>query len=182
MKHTWYALRVESQKEIVISQILRRMHYMAVTPTESVWRFTPKKRRSTEKVREKVRKDYPIMYGYVLIAFPEQVEPNWFNLLSLDIIRSVVSFEGRPMQLDTREVEETLRQWGAGLTAPTIQKFMRTHAEYQVGDTVKVFAGGMDGLQGKVVEITGAEARVLMQLMSSEHVVSVPTQACEKAA
>lgn len=170
----WYALRVSPQKEFVVQRILSNCHYLAVAPAKSEWRKLNKYRKGKRRV------EYPVMYGYVLIAFPQGAQPPWFNILNFHIVNSVVGFNGRPLKLEY--VEDALARWGQSLSAPEIQKYMRTHGEFAVGDEVQVFAGGIDGVHGKVLDINEREAKVLMKFLGSEYEVRAPLDGCVKAA
>ena len=179
-ERVWFALRVKPQKEIVAERILRGLNYMAVTPTRSEWRHASRKA-VNQKRKRKVY--FPVMWGYVLVAFPsDQRFINWYDLTRLHIVSSIVAVNGLPLQLSGDQVDAAMKDWGVRLQARDISKYMRSHGEYEVGDTVHVFAGGFDGVEGKVVDITNGEARVLMKFMNAEHVVTAPLDGCAKAA
>lgn len=57
---------------------------------------------------------------------------------------------------------------------------MRTHHEYGVGDMVRVAVGPFEGIDVKVVGLTGAIAMIMLKILGRENEVSIPAADLEK--
>jgi len=174
----WYAFRVLSQDELKVARILRDAGFSAVVPVKHVYR----RRNRYAKARTLHR--FPLMYGYVLMAFDTPQIP-WHRLMDYNFLRGVVGVAGKPATLDQARVEAILMDEDRGhFTDSDLFKNMRTYHEYNVGDTVEVDAKGFDGLKGRVVNITpdGERAVVRVPFFGSEFDVEMPVDAAVKSA
>ncbi len=174
---TWFALRVPSQKELRCSKILRDGGVRAVVPYER------RSVRMHRNCRRKGRaKDYPTMWGYVLVAFTGPV--NWYALFTdFSFINGVVCFEGSPAVLDTNQVEEFLIREDKRnfVDSPFVRK-MRYKYEYEVNDMVRINTQGFADYPAKVIEIDEHSAKVLLTFLGAEREIRVPVDQAYKAA
>lgn len=171
----WYALRVRAQTERSVASRLRWQGACAVVPVHRSWR------RQNRYTKSKARRERPIMPGYVWIALPDPA--NWHDVLCWDYVFSVVSFDGRPLPMNKKQVEKMLTDERNGLFADDdLWRNMKSYGEYTIGDEVEFDGSGFQGMRGKVVDITEAEAKVLIRFLGSERVVTAPVDACQKYA
>jgi transcription antitermination factor NusG len=153
----WYALLVAPQKEFVAQKILRRYGLRTFVPVRREWR------RVNKFTADKLLRAFPLAPRYVFAGFKPGV-PLWFDLFALPVVSGAVCICDRPMRLPTGEVVKMIRKLGGGLNAAEAARFMRTHHEFAVGDTVEVTAGPFEGMRVPVVSISGPRARVLLSL------------------
>lgn len=171
----WFAFRVPPQKELRAAKILRDKGFRAVVPVARKWR----RKNRFQKCR--TIQQYPLMYGYVLMRFEGAVP--WFELFSLSFIQGVVGFDGKPGVLDTQQVEDMLdAENGGAFSDDDLFQNMRTYGEYSKGDNVHVFAGGLDGLLGKVLAIRPDKVTVEVPLFNSKVRMTIPPDGAVKAA
>jgi transcription antitermination factor NusG len=174
----WYAFRVLSQDELKVSRILRDAGFSAVVPVKHVYR------RRNRYAKSRTLHRFPLMYGYVLMAFETPQIP-WHRLMDYSFLRGVIGIAGRPAVLEQKRVEEILMDEDRGhFTDSDLFKNMRTYHEYNVGDTVEVDAMGFDGVKARVISITpdGERAVVRVPFFNSERDVEIPVDVAVKSA
>lgn len=172
----WYALRVESQKELRCAKILRDSGISATVPYEQKYRGINRYRKGRKL------KSFPLMWGYVLVRLERPV--NWLKLFEdFSFLRSVVSVEHVPVALDGAQVDAFLSRADRKhfVDSPLVRN-MRTHCEYSVGDDVILDNDAFHGLRGRVVDLTEDDAKILIQFLGAERAVTIPVGEAVKAA
>lgn len=168
---TWYALTVPPQKEFAAQDILSRRGVVTFCPFESLWR---KKSRYT---KEKELRHFPVMPRYVFAGF--SAEPSWYHVFRMPLIVSVVGLKGEPAPIDG--MTNLVGMFRNGLRRPSAERHMRTHREYNVGDAAVVVDGPLADRIVKVEEIRGGHAIFRMELLGSEHRLSIALDKLEAA-
>lgn len=176
-RHTWYALKVLSQKEFVAQAMLKERGLLTYVPVRKEWRH---KNRYDKARMKKVLVSYPQAYGYVLVGFTDRQMapgniPYWLRLFSIPVIRGVVGIEleRKPVALDHASLIELSKRFPNGMQRPDHEAFMRTHREFKPGDTVTNPNGPFDGHMLKVISIKGMKTKAIAQLFGAEHEVTL---------
>jgi acetolactate synthase regulatory subunit len=96
----WYALDVIRQKEYLVGHMFQRRGCMTFIPTEMGFR---KKNRYTKGKMEVAR---PALPGTIFVGFP--TAPNWFKVMTMNLVNGVLSLDDKPRRIDTASREWTL--------------------------------------------------------------------------
>lgn len=178
-RRDWFILRVTSQSEAVVVEILARRGITAFAPARSAWR------RANRFAKRKQRRWFSLAPGYVFIAFTDGARP-WDQVLDapgLTAVRAVVGVAGRPAVIPEVVMARLCQRWGVGrFEAPAHHAYQPTRREYQVGDWVEVLEGPFAGLEARVEELTGARAKVLLTVLGGVSPVTVPAESLGAAA
>lgn len=162
----WFALLTPPGKEFVAQKILRRYGLRTFVPVRREYR------RKNKFVKEKQLREYAIAPRYVFAGFPPGV-PLWFELFRLHIITGVVGLSGEPTRLPAASMIKLITHTAHGVNAPAVQKFMRTHHEFAVGQTVEVLDGPFKDRKVPVVAIRGAKAAIMLELFGVQQEVDI---------
>ncbi|PHR85952.1 MAG: hypothetical protein COA78_38545 [Blastopirellula sp.] len=169
----WFVAFVPPQKEFIAQKILTRWGGHVYLPLALKWR------RVNRYARAKQRIAYAAMPGCVFLGLAAD-DPRWYDLFLLDTVRGVLGLEGEPAALSGDGLHEFIERNRAKFTAPDEQKFMRTHHEFDVGDSVQIISGSFDGHTTKVEEITGRRAYFWLNLFGQITKCSVALDQLEK--
>ena len=177
----WFALRVISQRETMVQKILRYDGLKAFVKTEQ------RLRRKTK--RDAVRKPVPFCAasGYVFVGLPviptrgtDDHNP-WRLVRKLHLIRSVVSLDGQPVQLDPEALGAFLGY--DDFDTPDYFKFFRTgQAEFQIGDRVRISSPAFDGFELPVKDIQRGECIFDLVMLGRQSEIRIPIEHCYRAA
>ncbi|MEL6257566.1 MAG: transcription termination/antitermination NusG family protein [Pseudomonadota bacterium] len=176
---SWFAFRVEPQKERLAAQMVRNGGVFATVPLAQKWR----RKNRFQKKRQAVK--YPVMSGYILARLEGETlfDMPWRTVFSPHLVKSVVGANDRPLELSAQQVDNFLLKERNGVFSDaTIFKNMRTHGEFELGDLVEFTAQGFEGCKGRVVGLTEREARILAPFLGGEREIRAPVDACCKAA
>lgn len=171
----WYALRVLSQREQMVMKILRYDGIRAHIKTEK------RLRRKTKK--DPVRKPTPFCAApsYCFVGLPASDPHPWRLVRKLHLIRSVVSVEGRPAELDPVALSDFLGFDDYNL--PDHFKFFRTgQQEFKIGDVLRVASPSFEGFDLPLQDIQAGEAIFHLTLLGRMQELRVPVEQCYKAA
>lgn len=171
----WYALLTPPGREFVAQRILRRYGLRTFIPVRREWR------RKNKFVKIKDQFTYAAVPRYVMAGFMRSV-PLWFDLFNLPVVSGVVGRQGEPMLIPAKAVASLIRRTGGGLNAPAVQRYMRTHHEFTVGQTVEVIDGPFEGRKVPVVEIRGHCAVVLFEMFNIEQEIEIDMEILQAAA
>lgn len=178
---SWYLARVHSGKEFVAERILDDAGVIVFVPTET--RF----RRVNRTVKAKTEMRFAMIPGYLLIGISpadrEQVDAQWANLFRFDLVRGVIGQNGRPLAVPYHQVRGMLVRHSRGeFNAPDVQRWMRTHKEFAVGDRAEVLEGPFEGHVAEVTAIRGRQAVMVLELFGSLREVEVSLVVLGRAA
>lgn len=110
---------------------------------------------------QKVQTERRVLPGYVLVQM-DMTDDTWSLVKNTPGVTGFVGAANTPAPLSREEVDHLLR-------APTEQK-VRTRADFEVGETVKVIAGPLADFSGEIAEISPEQGRlkVLVSIFGRE--------------
>ena len=164
----WYALRVLAQRENMVKKHLIYRGYQAFTKLERRFgRWTNGKR---------IEKEYVAAPGYVFLGTTGNP---WREVHDCHLIRSVVSLNGRPVQLHPKGLSDFL-----GFDDFDLPDYFRhfREAPFQIGDIVTIDNRSFEGFELRVKDIQRGEAVFDLVMMGRETELRVPVSECFKAA
>ena len=153
--------------------LLQRAGFDVFLPIRQEWR------RATRYSKKKELVSFPLLANWIFVGWPVGVE-RWHQLMELDVVTGVAGGNGKPMLISQADIDHLRRKSASGgYRAPDRHANMRTKLEYDVGDMVKIDygpqAGPLDGMDAKVVDITGGSARALVQFLGSTRPIDIDT-------
>lgn len=178
----WYALRVLSQREQMVMKILRYDGIRAHIKTEKRLRRKTKK----EPVRKPVAFCAAPSYVFIGLDFSKTDangdRPNpWSLVRKLHLIRSVVSLNGTPAELDPSALSDFLGY--DDYSQPDYFKYFRTgQPEFKIGDMVRLAHPSFEGFDLPVKDIQAGEAIFHLTLLGRLQELRLPVEQCYKAA
>ena len=168
---SWYAFRVEPQKEFAAQEIVNRHGFRAVVPHE--WRFI----RGANAKRRSKTKIYPYVIGYVFVEIEHP--PNWYLMFSMHCLKSVVGSGGQPTPIPRQAIDGLLRLTGQSI--PHVLSRNTRRASFVPGDNVRIAEGPFTGFEGRVETVHGAKARMVFEMLGAMRDVDVPLDTLEAA-
>ena len=174
--HTWYALRVQSQREFLSQVLLQRKGILTYVPVRKEWRHKNKYDKALKK--EKVLISYPETVGYVFAGFsPNQLVleniPVWVSIFAIPTVKSAVGVSGRPLAIDRGSLKRLVKDYPNGMQRPDREQYMRTFKEFKEGDDVRICSGPFEGHIVPVKEIANGMARLPVTFLGEEHEITM---------
>lgn len=169
--YTWYALRVQPQRELSVARILHDVGFASFTPVAKRWEFPNRQTRARWEKREVIR---PIMPGWCFVGFARHT-PGWESIVWIPAVTAIVCQDGSPAPVPHDSVrrkdgsirrpglrELIVRQADGRFNAPDYQRWQETQATFQEGDRVVGILADETGdhLRATVVSIKGRDLRV----------------------
>ena len=162
----WYVINTYSGHENKVKANLehrvetigaRNRVRQVVVPTETV---------SELKDGKREEKDRTTMPGYVLVNM-EMTDDAWGLVKNTPGVTGFVGSRNKPIPLSQPEVDRLLHRETA--------ERPRTHAQFQVGESVKVISGPLSDFSGEIAEINedAAKLKVLVSIFGRETPVEV---------
>lgn len=110
---------------------------------------------------QKVTSERRVLPGYVLVQM-EMTDDSWSLVKNTPGVTGFVGAANTPAPLSREEIDHLLR-------VPTEQK-VRSRADFEVGETVKVIAGPLSDFSGEIAEISPEQGRlkVLVSIFGRE--------------
>mgnify|MGYP000032363611 CR=1 FL=1 len=166
---TWYIFRTEPQYEFKAEETLGRAGFVAFVPRE----YTHVKRRRGGNRSIALRK-HPRMPGYIIVGIEGQ--PNWFQLFDQrqgfgSTLKSVVGIGGLPEPVSNEAINRLQREQGEFIPH---RSSVPTRRDIRPGQTAEVITGPYRGSQGKIDNIRGGVATIMMQMFGTEMPVAMP--------
>jgi transcription termination/antitermination protein NusG len=164
--YRWYVINTYSGHEnkvkanlehrIETMRVRQRVRHVVV-PTEQVSELKDGQRVSVEK---------RTMPGYVLVNM-EMTDDAWNLVKNTPGVTGFVGSRNKPVPLSQPEVDRLLHRETA--------ERPRTHAQFRVGETVKVISGPLSDFSGEIAEINedAAKLKVLVSIFGRETPVEV---------
>lgn len=171
-KYDWYMVQTAPQREWVSHSIITDLGFPAFLPIRVAHR---RPNRHTEK--RKMR--FPLIPRSLFIGFIPGHEA-WLTLHHANACSGVVSLQGTPRALPSAIVHGFLYRIGAEVDAPNYERYMRTRAEYAVGDTVRVVDGPLSGHLVEVTDIRGPRAFAIIEAFTGQKPVEFQTGNLER--
>ena len=163
----WFVFRCNSdwRKQLAAHDRLKGMGYPAYCPTREAWRFMTRQNRVK---RRKVRKQFPILPGYMPIRL-NLLHVGAFHDVKPDDVYRVLGVGEAPICLTDSDMAHMGRNYGGSeFVAPDHHKCMENGREFDIGDVVEVMAGPWKGHSFPVEQITGDETRTLLKLLGKD--------------
>lgn len=207
---TWYALRVEPQKELAAEEILKNLGYAAFVPVEL--KFPRLKRGSRARDKSAPGRRYPIFQGHVLCgfegAYEGDVDPRWnedtqlslkhqqlpmYVLRELDstlirqrrmqgFIKGVYGAGGEPLIIPAKAVMTLLNISGTSIPWRKTRNPHKSYStDFRKGDTVEIVEGAFTGHTLPILDVKGKFAEFILRFLGSEQKVKVPLAFLEAA-
>lgn len=142
--YPWFALRVRSRFEATAKNILLGKEFETFFPSYESRSYWSDRVKSVER---------PLFPGYVFCRFDPH---NWLPVMKTPGVLEVVSFGGKPAQIDNNEIE-ALRL----LMKSSVPLFPR--AFLRVGQRVSIVRGPLAGLEG-VLERFDNNCRIVVSV------------------
>lgn len=171
----WFALRVVPQREKMVCGILQYDGLKAHYKTEM------RLRRKTR--RDPVRKEMEFCGapGYVFVGLSAAQPYPWRLARKLHLVRSVVTLNGAPAQLDPFKLVNFLKFRDESL--PDYFKFFKTGAqEFKIGDMLRITQPSFEGFELPLQDIRDGEAIFHLLLMNQQTELRIPIDQCYKPA
>jgi transcriptional antiterminator NusG len=164
--YRWYVVNTYSGHENKVKSNLehratslgqRRAIRSVVVPTETV---------SELKDGQKVSQEKRTMPGYVLVNM-EMTDDAWNLVKNTPGVTGFVGSRNKPIPLSQPEVDRLLHRETA--------ERPRAHAQFEVGESVKVISGPLSEFSGEIAEINedAAKLKVLVSIFGRETPVEV---------
>lgn len=180
----WFVLRVESTKEETLISVLDRKGIPAAIPT------IQKERVRRGKI---FRWRAPVASGYILIGFPGTARIMWHELTQFRMVyHPLRDDQGNAMQvpwvcpyvdkgvIKDGGVKALLSDFDA--IRKGAAKYLRGHAAFEANDNVRVQDGPFTGFEGKVQEVDGNAAIVLLNILGRQTPANMPVEHIVRAA
>jgi transcription antitermination factor NusG len=169
---SWFALRVIPQREDMVKKHLIRIGKKAFIKLERRFGKWIKGQRSD--------RFYCAAPSYVFVGLGDEENP-WDFVRTCHLIRSVVSKEGQPAQINPIVLADFLGF--DDFNMPEYFRYFRAPA-FEIGETVRIDAPSFEGLELPVKDIQRGEAifELVMFAGAAPAEVRVPLESCYKAA
>ena len=182
LEKRWYVLRVASNREEQVRDVLERKVEVEglqdeigriLVPTEKVKRV----RAGQQRVYE--RKLYP-GYVFVEMAVAEDgslLEKSWFVINETNGVGDFIGTEGKPSAMSDSDVSKMLNQAERPEETPQVQM------EFNKGDQIKVKGGSFEGFEGAVEQIDSEKGtvRVIVSIFGRPTPLDIEYWQVEKA-
>ena len=180
----WFVLRVESQKEEALIRVMDLLGIPAAIPT------VQKERVRRGKI---LRWRAPVASGYVLIGFPGTARIMWHEITRFRIVYTPLrDHQDNPVQVPwecTYSDRSVMRDGGVKTLLTDFEavrvgaaKYLRARPAFEANDNVRVQAGPFEGHQGKVQEVVGGAAIVLLNILGRQTPANMPLEHIVRAA
>ena len=167
---SWYALRVISQREDMVKKHLIYRGHQA---------YTKRERRFGKWINGKrTDKEYVAAPSYVFIG---TYGNPWAEVHNCHLIRTVVSYNGRPAQLHPKGLSDFLGFDDFNLP-DYFRHFRYMEAAFKVGEMVTIDNPAFAGFELRVKDIQRGEAIFDLVMMGRETELRIPVSECSKAA
>lgn len=171
----WFALRTTSTYEFMVRNILRRRGLASFIKTEQ------RLRRKTKRDPVRKKQAFCAAPSYCFVGLPTDYAHPWALVHGMHMVRSVVSLNGRPAQLDPAGLSEFLGY--DDFSAPDHFKHFRTgQQEFSPGDMVRIADFAFEDLTLPVKDIEDGEAIFELVLMGRSTDFRVALERVYKAA
>ncbi|GFO81787.1 MAG: hypothetical protein A49_14140 [Methyloceanibacter sp.] len=163
----------EIERRFVIEVMLERRGFDVFLPTQKLWR------RWSKYTRDKRLVTYPLLPGWIFVGWPE-CEQRWAQLFDVPLVHAVAAVDGKPFRIPPNVMDRLFDEWG-DRQAPDREAFMRTHREFDVGDLARIVEGPFEGHTVRVIDLHGAVAHAVFELLGGERVIEIDTRVLEVA-
>ena len=181
MEPQYYVFRTPPQREVYTTHLLRQYGL------DVICLMRPELKRAHR--RHKVasipkRQPVPALRPYIFIDMAPRMAWQRLHLCPVEV--RPVGINGKPPKPLSASGVAYISKPQRGLwwdtEAPKSLSADSTEPDFAIDDLVMIYGCGFDGLKGKVVDISGDKAKVLLPLFGSQREVSIPNSAAVRAA
>ena len=178
----WFTFRTPPQREIRTVHTLRQHGFEVIV----LMRPELKRAHSRHKVKSVMKREpMPALRPYIFVEMGHS--DAWMRLHRAPVDIRAVGINGKPPRALVASGVDYITNPHRGLFLDTDLPDSLGQAEdavpdYRAGDMVTVYGAGFDGLKGKVVDVRGKDAVVLMALFGREVESTIPVGSAIKAA
>lgn len=170
----WLVLRVAPQKEFEAAKQIADRGHAALCPFEQKWR------RQHSRTRHKKRRKYPLFTRYVFAGISSWPHDYRDIIDSIDDVQGVVGVGAVPALLTETEI-----QWIKAIceTGGDADQHSTTsvHKAIKPGEPVRIMEGSFEGKVGPLDCVVGKDAKVMIEIFNSMHLVKIPLSKVERA-
>jgi len=173
-RHAWFLARVSPGMEFSVVTLMADRGLFAWTPTRSEWR------RPNGSVARKRLRTFVAAPGYVVVAMPLEPAARRWHLVTWcpHVIEMMgASIVGAPVEIGPANVELIVQ---LSTEAEEHERFMRTRAEFRVGDAVRAVSGIYEGKVFDVMLIIEGRATVMADFCGAARRTSIPVSDLER--
>lgn len=165
------AIKATGSRVFVPELLLQRAGFDVFLPIRKEWR------RINQRSKQKQCVSLPLLANWIFVGWPRGMN-RWHDLLAVDVVTGVAGADGCPIRISQDDIDYLRRKSASGgYIAPSEQANMRTHHEYSVGDEVRIDYGAgdgpLDGVNAKVVDLSGGCARALVQFLGAVRPIEI---------
>ncbi|MEM6681368.1 MAG: transcription termination/antitermination NusG family protein [Pseudomonadota bacterium] len=170
----WFAVLVMSGKEFIAQRQIVRFGPVAFVP------ITRRYRRINRTVKTKKRLAFAAISGMVFVGVQRGAKP-WYDIFSsINCAYGVIGTAGQMIAIDGAAILRFTDHWKSA-NPPSEQRYMRSNHEFEIGDTVRVVDGPLDGHIVDVKDIRDRWAYIVMDLLGQTNEIQISLDNLEKA-
>jgi transcription antitermination factor NusG len=162
---TWYAILVEPQRELAVTNDLEERHVEAYCPIRTAWVRRGRNRNA------RFERAYPLISRYVFVGWLST--PNWSVVCDVDHVIGPVGYEGEPYRIRPREIQSLMDREAKGAwRAPVWHRSLRKGEAIDIDTRVRVVSRtDSEQLTDQIYRILGVEggqARIVPDVPEDE--------------
>jgi transcription antitermination factor NusG len=159
----WRKVKGTGTRVFLPEHLMKRAGFEVFLPVKKVLRI---KNRFT---KEKHLVTVPLLADWMFVGLPiVEGEYGWKKLMELDVVVGVMGTGGRPIQMSDATVMRLMRQYGGYSLPPAATERILARYNFKVGQVARVLDGPFEGLECKVVGLSGVSANVLINIFGRE--------------
>lgn len=165
---TWYAILVEPQRELAVTDDLEERQVQAYCPIRTAW-----VRRGNRNRNVRVERSYPLISRYVFVGFWSESTPNWSVVCDVDHVIGPVGYDGEPARIRAREIQSLIDREAKGAwRAPVWHRSLRKGEAIDIDTRVRVVsqsdAEQLTDQVYRILEVDGGQARIVPDVPEAE--------------
>lgn len=148
--------------------LMKRAGFEVFLPVKKIWRV---KNRFT---KEKHLVSVPLLADWMFVGMPVVENeygrgvPGWKKLMEMDVVAGVMGTGGRPIQMSDATVMRLMRQYSGRNVSTAVTERILSRCQFNVGQVARVVNGPFAEFDFKIDEITGTQAKGLVNLFGRE--------------
>lgn len=174
LRYDWFPLHTKPRSERLAQIILESYGLATFCPVDP----RPRHQNGYQRARKEARRivEYPWHPRLMFVGMERPYA--WHVVTGCEAVSAIISTtQGEIRRMDQMQIYQLMRTYGRGrFIPPEHQRFMRTGAEFEVGDAVIATEGPLTMHSGTIVvrEINGEMAKVFTDFFGTTMGFSVP--------